>query len=335
MIVTFMNFACSVRQTILVAPHIAYQCRQQVGGQVGGRGHTTWGTPSATREANGVQEGQVSTRCVDAAPSLAGTREEYQDKVHSRILRRERGLPEREMAGHKPPGNRGGAEEMDTLDQEILHQQAPNPIVGWKGQGNGNSIQGGTTRVPAVTGTVPYVHSPNGEGVREGPLHGLGNEGGGNLICGRRGSSSMRHEGQPRSSQTTHGEHGPCTSEKTCGGDSPGEDGVDRVDQPYRVEKDHKMARGQSWVEWGGDHAYERQGCKGMGRAENNQLNWECGKRDLTQKLEPPVEGDDSPHPNVGYRCIHQQKVTFGFTRIICILIQIIRKMHEIQTEGL
>ena len=31
----------------------------------------------------------------------------------------------------------------------------------------------------------------------------------------------------------------------------------------------------------------------------------------------------------------HQQKVTFGFTRIICILIQIIRKMHEIQTEGL
>ena len=32
---------------------------------------------------------------------------------------------------------------------------------------------------------------------------------------------------------------------------------------------------------------------------------------------------------------IHQQKVTFGFTRIMCILIQIIRKMHEIQTEGL
>ena len=31
----------------------------------------------------------------------------------------------------------------------------------------------------------------------------------------------------------------------------------------------------------------------------------------------------------------HQQKVTFGFTRIIYILIQIIRKMHEIQTEGL
>ena len=32
---------------------------------------------------------------------------------------------------------------------------------------------------------------------------------------------------------------------------------------------------------------------------------------------------------------VHQQKVTFGFTRIIWILIQIIRKMHEIQTEGL
>ena len=34
-------------------------------------------------------------------------------------------------------------------------------------------------------------------------------------------------------------------------------------------------------------------------------------------------------------RAEHQQKVTFAFTRIICILIQIIRKMHEIQTEGL